>query len=426
MPGPNPAEIAAKCVEVSKSLLNTQVGLHGFDLATTRRAGDFARFATAIRRARLIESPEQLAAVSNALKIEYRLLETDVVPTLEEFDWLRVIRDGKKIRRIEESIPPVEDVLSTIGKYWDGEEPTDVDRATVAGLTELSRRPYEKSALMSEIEVDPAVFDIVTDYGNQARYIGSFQSRDTGKEVIWYPLYWARNAEPVQKFLERQEEPAMAGLAKLTRDFRRYPGMPIERVSGTESPLVRTGIHFGYFPTPLVKDRKGNAHEYVFPAAPQFDVDGKRDLFELGRLIVACIRHGQHHAEVSRILYPGLILRALRTNSLGPHSYAKIQYFPLEQFGVVRIVPAKIGTTTRYRVEWIETPENNMAADIAHALLRRQEPPPGASEEREARKILVQGVFSDSSEQRRIKTAQSLVAKDEFERLMEMTAGVRV
>ena len=63
-------QITAKSVEISKCLINKQVGFHDFDLEITKSTGDIARFAANIRQARTLEE-EQLAAIGTALKIPY-------------------------------------------------------------------------------------------------------------------------------------------------------------------------------------------------------------------------------------------------------------------------------------------------------------------------------------------------------------------
>ena len=64
----NEAEVAAKCVEISKCLLNTQVSLMNYDLCITRAIGDATRFAVSIRQARELDL-NTLAVVSAALKL---------------------------------------------------------------------------------------------------------------------------------------------------------------------------------------------------------------------------------------------------------------------------------------------------------------------------------------------------------------------
>ncbi len=99
------SKITAKCVEVSKCLINKEVGFHDYDLDVTRSIGDIARLAANIRQSGTIY-PEQLAAISAAIKQDYRTIRADSLPTLEDLGWVEIRWDGRKIRRIDESIPP--------------------------------------------------------------------------------------------------------------------------------------------------------------------------------------------------------------------------------------------------------------------------------------------------------------------------------
>ena len=423
----NEAEVAAKCVEISKCLLNTQVSLMNYDLCITRAIGDATRFAVSIRQARELDL-NTLAVVSAALKIDFRVVKSEVLPLFEDYDWIEVDRKGSAIRRVDEKIPPTEDVLSTLGKIWHEQTPTTVDEATVEGLSMLSRKPVSKEALLSELGIDNAQFQIPFDCGMQARYFGSFRSSENQKEILWTPLYWAGKIETVLKFLEKQSEAQFETLGRLTRRLVKCPGIPRENLPLRSHPasLIDSGIWHGYFPSVRIRDRQQQEHEYVFAATPQFEVDPDKDIFERARLIVSCIRHGQYHAEVTKILYPRSILRAMRSNIMKPHPYANIQYALLVIHGIVRIKPAKTKYGDAWRVVWIDSPENNLAADIADQLLAGEESVATSSEELETREMLVQGVFNYSSEQRRTKTSKQIVAKREFDRLMEWVGGVKL
>lgn len=414
----NDAQITAKCVEISKCLVDTKSGFVDFDLRNSCGIGDAARLAVSIRLAGEIDE-ETLAGISAALKLDFRLVRSEILSTYEGLGWASV---NKKNRIITEHIPPTEDIISQLGRLWREQEPTPVDEATVNGLQFLSKSPFEKTALLSELGVAQQKFDAFLDYGVQAHYLGQFTSKDQ-KETIWTPLYWAGKEEQVRKFLEKQSEKEFPRLASLTRSFRDYPGTPEEKVPN--DPLVDAGISYGYFPSIAITDRRQGKHEYVFASTPQFEVDPKKDIFEKARLIVACIRHGQHHAEVSPILYPRSILNCMRHNSMKPHPYADVQYALLKLHGMVTLEAGANRYGAAVKVKWIDTPENNLAADIADELLRGEEPVVRSKEELEAKKVFVKGMVNYSSEQRRIRAADDIHAKNEFNRLLESVAGVR-
>ena len=157
---------------------------------------------------------------------------------------------------------------------------------------------------------------------------------------------------------------------------------------------------------------------------PRAHFDTGMGVFEKAELIVASLRHGQYHADQSRIRSPLAILRALRTNVLKPHSHALIQYFPMKTHGVVNIRQVTAYFGKGYKVEWIDTPENNYAADIAQELLSTNIPVPASFEDVEVRQLALDGFFNYTSEQRKIIKTESIMADDEFKRLMEETAGI--
>ena len=417
------AQIAAKCVEISKCLINRGSGLYTFDLDDTRKIGNIARFAANIRQSEQI-SEQQLAAIADTLKQDYSIVRSDTLPFLEELGWVEAYKEGRKIIRIEEYLPPLEDILSTLGKQWKENEPSPIDVATVSSLSKLSDRPMTKDALISEVGIENEKFDITLEYGGQANYLGTFMSEEFGKETVWTPLYWAGKLDTVLNFLNRQTYDEFKALGTLTREFLKYPGRPEDRTHHDRKSLVDAGVAHGYFPSVAVTDRKNDQHEYIFAAAPEFEVNPQKDIFEKARLIVACIRHGQYNAEVTRIKYPVLLLHALRENRIAPHSYAKIQYALLIVNGICtyKEVPTSYGIG--YQLKFNDTPENNAAADTAEQMLKGQDPSSGAVSEPEVKELLITGLFNYSSEQRRMKSTTQISAKGDFDRLMEYLQGV--
>ncbi len=421
----NNAQITARCVEISKCLTGTTGGLIDYYLGDTQTTGDSARLAVSIRNRSEKLSSESLAAICTALKIDFRVAEGKIIPLYDSLGWVDLRKTGNRIESLTDIIPPTEDVLRVLGENWQEQQPTPIDEATVMSLAWLSKRPYAADALISELNVNETDFSIMYDYGDQAGYLGKFTSLEHGKESLWTPLYWAGSGQEVVNFLRRRSEPQLVKIASLAERFRKHPGMPDEKIY-SDFDLVEAGVAHGFFPSVALRDRKGASHEYVFAASPKFGTDKSEDIFEKARMLVSCIRHGQYYAEVSRIKYPRSILRALRTNTMKPHPYADVQYAILVLHGLVKIIPDQTKYGKAFRVEWIDTPENRLAADIADQLLSGEEALGGSKEELEAKKILVQGVFNYSSEQRKIKTGSRIVAKGEFERMMELITSVRV
>jgi hypothetical protein len=412
------ADITSKAVEISKCLVGAGPGMYTHDLGVTREVGDAARLAASIRRRGGTMTKETLAAVSTALKVDSSRTESGLLPLFQRLGWGEIKWKGAKVVGFEERVPPGEDILSTLGKSWWEMEPTSIDEASVKALSLLSKRPHSREAFASEIMLDNKELTRTLEYGEQARYLGHFNSQEVG-EVMWTPLYWAYNSEGVQQFLEKQNDSGLQAIGHLAEELRRYPGRPKEEIDPSKSMMLRSGIWWGFFPTGKVTDRQRKTHEYVFASTPQFEADPKSDIFEKARMIVSCIRHGQYSAEVTKILYPSLLLQKMRTSQMKPHSYADVQYAILVLNGVVKLEPANTWFGKASRVVFIDTPENELAANMAAQMLRGDTPLATTMEEAEARKILTVGTYNYSAEQRKIRDTSSIAATDEFERLLE-------
>ncbi|MFO7966088.1 MAG: hypothetical protein R6U44_00620 [Archaeoglobaceae archaeon] len=414
-------ETTAKCVEVSKCLTNKEPGFHDYDLDTTITTGDMARLATNLRQAGSLDE-KQLAGVSNVLKIDYRTLRSGLLPNLEELGWVDVHGKGKRIKRVDETIPPLEDILTDLGKIWEENEPTQVDLATIKSLSALKSKPATKEALLSETGVSDEEFDNALNYGRQTRYFGTFQSSELEKEVVWTPFYWAGKVDKVLKFLDRQSYEMFDKIGVVARRFLKYPGRPLDQLLNNRN-IINAGIYHGFFPSVGVEDRTGKKHEYVFAATPHFEPEPEKDIFEKARLIVACIRHGQHHSEITRIKYPVKLLRALKENRINPHSYSKIQYALLITNRICTYEEVERPYGKAYKPVFIDTPENVVAMEVAEEMLRGKDPVIGSVDEPQVKELLTKGMYNYSAEQRQVKSGEKITAVEEFDRLLEYVHG---
>jgi hypothetical protein len=260
------AQITAKCVETSKCLINKEAGLHDYDLDVTRSIGDIARLAVNIRQTGSFDF-KKLASISAAIKQNFTTVRSDSLSTLEELGWVETYKEGTKIKRIDESIPPLEDILASLGELWEDKSPTEVDIATVQSLSFLTKKPATKEALISEIGVSDEPFENALNYGVQTNYFGtfksfkSFKSFETGKEVVWTPFYWAGKLEDVQKFLQRQSDEKFNKLGSLAKKLSKYPGRPLENIK-TEPALLNGGVASGFFPSVGVNDLDNTMPRY--------------------------------------------------------------------------------------------------------------------------------------------------------------------
>lgn len=417
------AEITSKSVEISKCLTNfSSQNLLLYIMNNVTTTGDAARLAVCLRNKEDFITEQNLAGICTGIKIDFRLATSKLIPLFQQFGWVQIKYEGKKIGKITETLPPTEDILTTLGKNFLENEPNEVEEGSLNALSALSNRPHTLDSIQSELSLQDNSFETMLDYGQQAKYFGIFTSKENQKQIVWTPLYWSKNSEKVENYLSKQSETNLQKIGELSMKFKQYPGLPIDSLIQNDLSIVNAGISQGFFPSIRIINKKYEPYDYVFAATPQFDVNKNSDIFEKARMIISCIRHGQYHAEITKIKYPLSILRSLRNDIMGSHSYANVQYAILALNGIVRFERSSSGLT---KVRWIDTPENNLAADVAELLLRQEEVIDTTQEELETKKILVQGVFNYSSEQRRLVTVNNITAKDEFNKLIESISGAR-
>jgi hypothetical protein len=227
----------------------------------------------------------------------------------------------------------------------------------------------------------------------------------------------------VEKYLSKQSSQSFLEIGTLHTNIKSTQGIPIELLIKHNNQLLNQGIYCGFFPSIGIKNRNEADHSYLFTASPQFESNEKKDLFERARLIVACIRHGEYHAEWSKIKYPISILNAMMSDTLSPHSHADVQYAILKIHNIIDLEKTEVYGNIAYRTKWIHSPENDIAANIARQMLEGSDATIASAEDLNAQKILVQGIFNYAAEQRRIATSRTVSAPKEFSRMLDSIRG---
>ena len=171
----NYPELISRSVEISKALVNTNVGLHSSDLEVTRSVGDLARFAITLRSVKEIDD-KQLNLISIAMKIDTRLVKGPILDYMhKELGWVIPDYDAQKIKSIRVNIPPIEDVITVLGEKWNKDNPTTIDYGSVRALSILAERPYTNDALKSELNVNDDDYISLVGYGCTASVLGNIQ-----------------------------------------------------------------------------------------------------------------------------------------------------------------------------------------------------------------------------------------------------------
>src|SRR5437867_1653431 len=153
------AEITAKSVEINKCLINSAPGsIINYDLGVTQTIGDAATLAISLKQRKQDVNKDVLGAICSALKIDFRVAESRILPKFETLGWGKILWNNGRLQSLTEKMPPTQDILGTLGKIWKEDNPTTVEEATLVSLAELSKRPFASDALASDLGVSDADF----------------------------------------------------------------------------------------------------------------------------------------------------------------------------------------------------------------------------------------------------------------------------
>lgn len=413
-----PVETTARAVEISKGLtaLPTDEAIFsGADLKNTRETGVLAR-ASAILRGQQTVTARSLRHIAQEVGASWTELEGIYLPKLSDMGWGEMRKEGRKFVGFHEQIPPVDEVLRTLGKDWEEQEPTPYDLGSVQGLHLLSERPFSRDAFASELGMDPQTAKDVVEYGLAGTYF------DEADKTLWSPLFFNKNDDEVVRFLDSTSEAEYQALQATCQALKARPGTPIDLL-GQPQAAVDAAVRAGFLTSVRVRSPT-EEYPYLFAPNAQFSGTSGTDLFDKARAVVAALRHGQHHAGVTRIRYPNALLNAFVEGRMAPHSYAVYQYAALQVNGVASIKPVQVLGSTRYQVSFIDTPENRQVIKLASWLLRANTETPDISDP-EIVLMFGQGIISGAAKERVARRQKRVAANDSLVQLMRTVRGVR-
>lgn len=342
-----------------------------------------AKLAVNIRGLDVISNIQQLRVVADQLGIDGPNLQA-VLGILQEVDLITVEKTGVKIIKIRERIPYFSNAYSVLGEYWQGQDATEIEEATLQILRRLSKSPRS----LEEIKVDLGLGDeemgVIQQVGEEGCFLKTYEIG--GGKIVYSPLFWDENPVALFNVLKAHK---LATVVETLERVKDYQGLPID--PGKE-PLLEEAAIAGVLPAPAVTSVGGTKLFAFTPYAGTVPVKNEENqVLDKARAVLACVRYGQHFAGASRVKWPRAILEAFldsaRGRKLKAHTEHKHQYSLLAFKQIVNIVPTHLGSEW-HTVELIDTPDNIKAVRIALDLLEFGEQVTGKSLDDETKRLL--------------------------------------
>ncbi|MBW0449427.1 hypothetical protein EN871_11655 [bacterium M00.F.Ca.ET.228.01.1.1] len=298
-----------------------------------------------------------------------------VLTVMAEVGHIRLLTEGKSIRKIIPMVPHFTSVYEGLGGYVSSITLTEHEQLSVAILRELSQKAEKRDALFNRLGADTRAFSRVETITQAGGLVVPKRAR--GQDVLVCPTYFADNLDALASLAAAGSAKKIEKIISIVKSTQGWPLSIILKtgeVNGTkldasELALLQSLVADGILKPPTIKNvATGTIEHFIFTPKPgKARLDGaNRIIFERSMALAAAVRKGQLLPNAYPIKYPVALLRKLRDEkSIGATTEAAFQYQNLVSLSVGRL--DKVGTS-RYKLSLIDTPENVQVVDGAIAL----------------------------------------------------------
>jgi len=349
--------VRAQDIQTSLSLINS--GLANLHMKRIKLIGATAQVCSLVEPFQVVDNYDNLIVAAGEMGIDDNLLEKSL-DELQELEFIRVIRSGETIKKIEVTIPQLKDRYEILGERLEELGPCDIEKFTINILDDLAELPMKCSDIIYRYNLNNRDSKEIIEIGKAAGFLDRYKSPIDSEEVWFAPIYWDENPE---KMINLSEKYSSNDVLKAFKSIRENQGKPVELI---RDPILIEAVVNGCLPAPKVSSTAGEK-QFLFTPIKGVEVYEK-NLLNKARAIVACMRYGETFGNITKIKWPDAFLKSfLEKKFIRPHSEIPQQYSILVKLGV-GFVEREHGTT-RYFFKLIDTEENIKAVKLAIQMI---------------------------------------------------------
>lgn len=349
--------IGKRAQDIQAGLRDVQDTLVSTSIPITKQIGMAALLAVHIRGIEVIENMVGFFGFCASLGIPNDSV-TQVLGTLQAVGWLRVYPNVYGPKKIEESIPYFEEIYELLGDQWSQRSPSEIEKATMEILNQLSTGPIPLESLSSALGINSGELQTIIDIGDLGGYLRQYISPRDRIPILYAPQFIEENPEPLLNFIAKRasEHEEISAVIKI---IKQMPGSPISLLQSAP-PLLVELVNSNIISAPAINS-SGGPQSFAF--AP-FRTNEPRAILEKARIILACVRYGESFSSITQINSAVSILQGLRDRKMigkTPHSNIGSQYAAAANMGVGFIE----SINGRYRFNLYDTSDNIAAVNLA-------------------------------------------------------------
>ena len=364
--------------------------------------GKAATLAMHLRGLLYIENYQSLEYAASTLGINGLELER-VLRELEEVDFVRVIKIGEEIKRIEIKVPEFRSGYSELGQRWKELNPSELEKSGIIVLNQLIRGPAKRFSFFDSLGIDNQTEAMICDV-MKAGHLLEIQPV-AGEEMVYSPLAVDGNPNIYLNWAKMFPNEVASAMNLLKTN----QGIPIADSIVSKNSALKAAIHTGVLMPIQVSGATGE-QQFIFAPVGNL-TNEERVILDKARAIVSCVRYGEKFAAGRPIKDANAILRTLRSNKRFKRGHPDL----FSQYGL--LVEKMIGRPFRdkggfWNFAVDDTPENMKAFDIAIEMVSGGDSP-SARIDLEAQKALLTPTSYHSPISTRAKLAHTVEVSPE-------------
>lgn len=341
----------------SELLLGLGRHLAAYTISTAHAALESLQFAGQVYEMawRLRGSQVSTAARIRAIGIEAhiggRVLDREVLPTMEQMGWVECRRDESGVLvTVEALIPPNDQLVGDAERLLNVLFATPVQRAALDLMRATTRQPLTVTAAIG----------VASAHGEQAaeealRHLVAIDlvrriELEVDRPVVFNPNIWTGGPALAKAALRAEDARANKEVGALIEEVAASPGIPEKHVKSTEKKWIDFAVSQGLVERSVVQTSTGGEEGFLF--APHL----KRDAFGVAssdpsghvRQMVGSMIYATTFASRYRLRSPGAFLYALiRDGEAGNVPNIATDYAMLELAGTIRVETGTWGSAAR-------------------------------------------------------------------------------
>jgi hypothetical protein len=310
-----------------------------------------------------VSSAPRVRAIAGEGRIDTLELEQQVLPALEQLEWIKINHDrGGAIVSIDEVLPPADELLASASTVVTVMMPDSMQRAAFDIVRAASDKPLEHGAAI----------DAAATHGEEAavtalRHLSTVGlvrkvHADDGKSAVFSPHIWVGEAELTKAALRCEDGRIQTEVGALLEEVSAHPGTPESFVTSTDQGWVDFAVHQGLIERSVIFTSEGDEQRFLF--SPQLSHSPMSDTYGdpsgQVRQLVAAMIYAATFARY-RLRNPASFVRHLINHGeAGDTSPIGTTYPMLETAGIVEVTPGS--AQGRYHFEMRQR-------DVAEAAL---------------------------------------------------------